>query len=483
MGGNSSKMKDPSTVQDTVDGILLLCAKRLQLLSTQSHEPLRAVMESKFSGGVTGFGDRLYDAIALTSADSMAPPNAMDIAKCLQLATRKHQDDIDEEVWAFYWNVFFSAPSNEPNKDDFGTVLNEVYNLTVVGLNLENESLDCNVLKALVNSANFTNTGPKGDECINLPQMLKWGSSTAPRLYYGVANHIIQSIRTTIMEENIHPDYPLPTPLDIKVPVLETESQGLCRSKLWALSLVLPSIYTTEKKVKISSRHKPEEKAIESKEVSEAHLHMWESLYDSTRDGTSYTRLRSKLSGYNGPTALIAVTDTKEVLGVFADTMWTEQKDYFGGLDARSLYIGKQFRVCGHEFGGSLESSKSIADDIGTLYMSFRAGKHLGIGHRQLGVLNDFDVFISSDFANGSHRLAHHGYVNTEVKIRSIEVWGCAGSAVKNSQIEHNDWEKRHKERLLKVKRPGREFWDDNPDKALLEMAGVTVDHSQRGDM
>lgn len=33
-----------------------------------------------------------------------------------------------------------------------------------------------------------------------------------------------------------------------------------------------------------------------------------------------------------------------------------------------------------------------------------------------------------------------------------------------------------------KVKMPGR--WDeDNPDVALLEMAGVKVHHSERGDM
>ena len=30
----------------------------------------------------------------------------------------------------------------------------------------------------------------------------------------------------------------------------------------------------------------------------------------------------------------------------------------------------------------------------------------------------------------------------------------------------------------LQVKRPGR--WDDNPDRAILDMAGVTTNHSQR---
>lgn len=34
---------------------------------------------------------------------------------------------------------------------------------------------------------------------------------------------------------------------------------------------------------------------------------------------------------------------------------------------------------------------------------------------------------------------------------------------------------------FFQVKRPGR--WDDNPDKAILEMAGVTTNHSQRWKM
>ena len=32
----------------------------------------------------------------------------------------------------------------------------------------------------------------------------------------------------------------------------------------------------------------------------------------------------------------------------------------------------------------------------------------------------------------------------------------------------------------VKVKRPG--LWDENPDKEILEMAGIRTSHDQRGD-
>ncbi|KNC86215.1 hypothetical protein SARC_01625 [Sphaeroforma arctica JP610] len=163
--------------------------------------------------------------------------------------------------------------------------------------------------------------------------------------------------------------------------------------------------------------------------------------------------------------------------------MWDEQKGFFGGCDARSFFIGHRVRMCGLGSNGSnIQPTTTI--DTTSLYMAFK-GKHHGLGHRQLGALKDFDVLINSDLSSGMHRLGHDGYTitKTEVAIRRIEVWGCAGAAVRSGQAEQKDWERRHRERLIKVKRPGREFWDDNPDKALLEMAGITMSHSERGEM
>ncbi|KNC71280.1 hypothetical protein SARC_16183, partial [Sphaeroforma arctica JP610] len=49
---------------------------------------------------------------------------------------------------------------------------------------------------------------------------------------------------------------PLPQPLSIKVPVLESESCILNRSNLWALALVLPAVYLSDKRIEMSARQR-----------------------------------------------------------------------------------------------------------------------------------------------------------------------------------------------------------------------------------
>lgn len=149
-----------------------------------------------------------------------------------------------------------------------------------------------------------------------------------------------------------------------------------------------------------------------------------------------------------------------------------------------------------------------------------------------------------------------------EFKVAVVEAWGCGGPKASADQEAQKAWEGRARERMLKVKRPGRhviscygngeaakawqllravvacmwwqlsesgcstagqplfnyrekgmrtsvrvcsqcgctyhahrfiialanttkrrENWLDNPDRAILEMGGVKVDHSERGDV
>ncbi|KNC71303.1 hypothetical protein SARC_16162, partial [Sphaeroforma arctica JP610] len=56
---------------------------------------------------------------------------------------------------------------------------------------------------ALVQSADFSlgqANAPDKSNPISLPQMIAWGGNTAPRLYYGAANHIVQSIRSVLAD-------------------------------------------------------------------------------------------------------------------------------------------------------------------------------------------------------------------------------------------------------------------------------------------
>lgn len=52
--------------------------------------------------------------------------------------------------------------------------------------------------------------------------------------------------------------------------------------------------------------------------------------------------------------------------------------------------------------------------------------------------------------------------------MQQIEVWGCAGMEALDEQRKMKHRHKLQTERNARVPLPGK--WDDNPDKAILEM-------------
>lgn len=55
--------------------------------------------------------------------------------------------------------------------------------------------------------------------------------------------------------------------------------------------------------------------------------------------------------------------------------------------------------------------------------------------------------------------------------VTAIEAWGCAGASTHEQQQKLKQWQGRQVEKNKKVPLPGR--WEENPDRLLLEMAGV----------
>jgi hypothetical protein len=113
------------------------------------------------------------------------------------------------------------------------------------------------------------------------------------------------------------------------------------------------------------------------------------------------------------------------------------------------------------------------------LYYHLRSsGKHKGF---QVGRDLD-DPFISTcDLNEATYKLNKGHAQQSDVGIVSVEVWGCGSAESAVAQREYKKWESRQVEKQRKVKLPGR--WEDNPDRALLELAGRTVEHSQRPDI
>lgn len=65
--------------------------------------------------------------------------------------------------------------------------------------------------------------------------------------------------------------------------------------------------------------------------------------------------------------------------------------------------------------------------------------------------------------------------------IISVEAWGCGTAKEANYQADLKKWEAKNIEKMRTAK-PSENWGEDNADKNILELAGRTTDHSQRGD-
>jgi hypothetical protein len=85
-------------------------------------------------------------------------------------------------------------------------------------------------------------------------------------------------------------------------------------------------------------------------------------------------------------------------------------------------------------------------------------------------------IKIDEDF----HSVEHLGANDKDVII-GAEAWGCGSPKAHASQKDIKKWESTQQEKMRTVK-INAENWNENADKEILELGGITVNHSQRGD-
>ena len=66
-------------------------------------------------------------------------------------------------------------------------------------------------------------------------------------------------------------------------------------------------------------------------------------------------------------------------------------------------------------------------------------------------------------------------------KIYQVEVYGCGSTKAAQEQESMKKWESKQIEKMKTAKLNAE--WGENADKAILDLAGIQTEHSQRGDL
>lgn len=82
---------------------------------------------------------------------------------------------------------------------------------------------------------------------------------------------------------------------------------------------------------------------------------------------------------------------------------------------------------------------------------------------------------IDENFHSIDHELCKND------QIISVEAWGCGPQKAHANQQDLRKWEDKQIQKMKTVKRNADE-WSTDADKALLDLAGIKTEHSERGD-
>ncbi|XP_065681875.1 uncharacterized protein LOC100202453 isoform X2 [Hydra vulgaris] len=240
---------------------------------------------------------------------------------------------------------------------------------------------------------------------------------------------------------------PLKTNFEMLLLPTECESGNtmLTPTLLYFLCTRLPTCY-----IRMDNKFNDINKDAENEKFS------WNLLYDSNQHGLSLNRFKSKLMNYKSATITILKFVSGVVLILALDEPWRDGPDKYGGPYCQLIEVSPNLKVI--ETNSSMVYLKENSRSIST-------GLHIGCD-------TNSKVKIDKDL-----QCAELNYRNSVNEVLGrVETWGCGGVKAKRNQEDLKKWELNEIEKRKKVKLPGE--WDT--DKAILEMGGVCVNHSQR---
>eukprot|EP00112_Aurelia_sp_Birch-Aquarium-sp1_P024556 Seg782.17 transcript_id=Seg782.17/GoldUCD/mRNA.D3Y31 product="Restriction of telomere capping protein 5" protein_id=Seg782.17/GoldUCD/D3Y31 len=276
-----------------------------------------------------------------------------------------------------------------------------------------------------------------------------WALDFNPKVFSGLEAWLHEKFTGQVQKAHFHM---LPMP---DLTISEHSFAILTPSLLWYLCCVLPICYTRLERS--HSYNQP----IDSPDGDDSNQYTWNIIYDSNEHGLSLNRFKHKCMNYKSPTVTLVQFTDGTLIVLALDQDWRDSSERFGGPYSCLLEI--------------IPNCSSILESQNIFYL--RSSARSSATGLLIGENLPPKVKIEADLA--SAELVYKGPKKKDIS--KIEVWGCGGVLAIAAQKKQLDWEKNEIEKMRKVKKPGR--WDENPDKQILDMAGIQTSHSQRGDM
>lgn len=292
-------------------------------------------------------------------------------------------------------------------------------------------------LEALVKSIR-TNDG-----FINKSQLQQWILSEFPEIFYGYSNWILNRIKEKSMLVSMNLNE---TNRDL--------SEYMNVVTTWYLCSNLSSVYLKGLSVENVSQHEKLKNCLLNNK--------WTKLFASDRDGLSLNRFQNHVFNYKGPTVIFFHCDSEACYCVCSDQEYRESPTPYGSSQIKVFQLWPRFK------------DYEITNSSKCIYLNTRSkGLRLGFifGDGELSPI----LKIDENFQYVNHESKHSDL------LVACEAWGCGDANSLERQLDLKKWESKQIEKMRTVKLNGGD-WNEHADKAILDLAGVTTEHAQRGD-
>lgn len=188
----------------------------------------------------------------------------------------------------------------------------------------------------------------------------------------------------------------------------------------------------------------------------------WKKLYNSEENGLSLNRFQSSLFNYKASTIMLIYCQSGYLYCIGSNCEYKQSPTAYGDDQTRIMRLWPSFK------NYDVSSEKNIF--LNTKSRNLEQG--LIFGYNQLKPVLKLDDSLQ--------HIVHDGAKDDS--IISVEAWGCGTAKEANYQADLKKWEAKNIEKMRTAK-PSENWGQDNADKNILELAGRTTEHSQRGDI